>query len=234
MTLSVILSGIVWYIAFVLSTTVHEAAHALAALVGGDPTAYRQGQVSLNPVPHMRREPFGMILIPLLGLFTWGGCMGWASTPYDPMWERRYPRRAAWMAAAGPAANLVIAILALLALRAGLASGFFFAPDSIADFSGLVGADSPILIGLGRFLSILVVLNTILFVLNLIPFPPLDGATVITLFLSDDAALRIRDMLSSPQVGFIGLLIVFLLFGEVVPWLWGAVVFLVHPDVSYQ
>ncbi len=54
---------IVWYLAFVLSTTAHEAAHALAAYLGGDPTAYRAGQVSLNPVPHMRREPFGMVVM---------------------------------------------------------------------------------------------------------------------------------------------------------------------------
>ena len=104
------LEPVVWLIVFVVSITAHEAAHALAAYVGGDPTAYQGGQVSLNPLPHMRREPFGMVLAPLLSTFTIGFPIGWASTPYDPLWEERHPRRAAWMAAAGPAANLALAV----------------------------------------------------------------------------------------------------------------------------
>ena len=91
------LEPVVWLIVFVVSITAHEAAHAWAAWLGGDPTAYRGGQVTLNPIPHMRREPFGTILFPLLS-FLWltpGWMMGWASAPYDPFWEDRHPRRAA-------------------------------------------------------------------------------------------------------------------------------------------
>ena len=72
---------IAWYAVFVLSATAHEAAHALAAYVGGDPTAYHAGQVSLNPLPHIQREPFGMVLLPLVALFSAGWCLGYASTP---------------------------------------------------------------------------------------------------------------------------------------------------------
>jgi hypothetical protein len=66
--------GPLWYVAFLLSTTCHEASHALAAKLGGDPTAFHAGQVSLNPLPHIRREPFGMVLMPLLSFMT-GGAM---------------------------------------------------------------------------------------------------------------------------------------------------------------
>ena len=98
--------ALVWYLVFVVSTTAHEASHALAAYVGGDRTAYLGGQVPLNPLPHIKREPFGMVIMPLLGAFSYGWPIGWASTPYDPRWEQRYPRRAAWMAAAGPAVTM--------------------------------------------------------------------------------------------------------------------------------
>src|SRR3954463_846660 len=94
-----------WYVTFLLSTTCHEAAHAWAAKLGGDLTAFHGGQVTLNPVPHIKREPFGLVLIPILSFFMGGAMLGWASAPYDPLWSRRYPKRAAWMSLAGPAAN---------------------------------------------------------------------------------------------------------------------------------
>lgn len=224
--------AVLWYAAFVVSTTAHEAAHALAAWVGGDPTAYRAGQVSLNPLPHMRREPFGMVVIPVLSALSQGWCIGWASTPYNPAWELRHPRRAAWMAAAGPAANLAIALAALIALRVGLETGLFFAPDRVG-FSRLVGAEGALAAGVGTFLSILLVLNVILALFNLIPIPPLDGATAVTLFMPEDLALRFREVLRTSRIGFIGLLAAWYLFGSVVWRVFGALLALVHPDVPY-
>src|SRR5208282_5331142 len=95
--------GFIWYVAFLFSTTCHEAAHAYVAKIGGDTTAALGGQVSLNPIPHIRRSPFGMVVFPILSFFlSGGGMIGWASAPYDPLWERRHPRRSAWMALAGP------------------------------------------------------------------------------------------------------------------------------------
>ena len=79
--------GFVQYVVFLLSTTCHEAAHALAAKIGGDSTAAEGGQVSLNPIPHIRREPFGMVLMPLLSWLSQSGLIGWASAPYDMLWR---------------------------------------------------------------------------------------------------------------------------------------------------
>jgi hypothetical protein len=59
--------------------------HAWAALKGGDPTAYHGGQVSLSPIPHIQREPIGMLVLPLLTAMTQGWAIGWASAPY-PRW----------------------------------------------------------------------------------------------------------------------------------------------------
>ena len=114
-----------WYVAFLLAVTCHEAAHAWVAWLGGDPTAYVGGQVTLNPLPHIRREPFGTVLAPLLSYILIGWTMGWASAPYDPHWEDRHPRRAAVMALAGPLANLVLAALAFAVLKTGLIGGWW-------------------------------------------------------------------------------------------------------------
>src|SRR6187401_878933 len=112
--------GLLWYLVFLYSTICHEAAHAWTALRLGDDTAYRGGQVSLDPLPHIRREPFGMVVVPLISLLAGGWMIGWASAPYDPRWALQYPRRSALMALAGPAVNMILVLLAALALRAGM------------------------------------------------------------------------------------------------------------------
>ena len=109
-----------WYGVFLCSTVCHEAAHAWSALRLGDDTASRGGQVSLNPIPHVKREPMGMVVVPLLSWFAAGWIMGWASAPYNAVWARLYPRRAAIMAAAGPAANLGLVLVAALFIRIGV------------------------------------------------------------------------------------------------------------------
>ncbi len=116
--------GFIWYVAFLFSTTCHEAAHALAAKLGGDETAFVGGQVTLNPVPHIQREPWGMVIIPILSLIVNRSIIGWASAPYDPLWERRHPRRAAWMALAGPATNYSLMLIAAIGLRLGWSMGW--------------------------------------------------------------------------------------------------------------
>src|SRR5437660_25605 len=123
--------GLLRYVVFLFSTTCHEAAHALAAKIGGDPTAALGGQVSLNPIPHIRREPFGMVVVPALSLLTGGFMLGWASAPFDPLWRQRYPRRAAWMALAGPAANFTLVLLSILLIRIGIFTGYFDAPSRL-------------------------------------------------------------------------------------------------------
>src|SRR3974390_119056 len=86
--------GLIWYIVFLFSTVFHEAAHSWVALKMGDPTAYEGGQVTLNPAPHIKRSPFGLIFVPLFTFFSSGWMMGWASAPYNPHWALQYPRRA--------------------------------------------------------------------------------------------------------------------------------------------
>ncbi|HKQ61725.1 MAG TPA: site-2 protease family protein [Candidatus Polarisedimenticolaceae bacterium] len=208
-----------WYVVFLLSVTFHEAGHAFAAYRGGDRTAYLGGQVSLNPWPHMLREPFGTILVPLLSYVYVGWMMGWASAPYDPYWEQRHPRRAAWMAAAGPAANLLLAAVGFALLRFGLAQGLWTRAlvDHGLDRLVVPLAGGSGLEALAPFASILLGLNVALFVFNLLPVPPMDGASVLAGLFAP--ARRARDMLRAhPLGGLVGLLVAWYLFPGVFRW----------------
>ena len=101
------IEALVFYVVFLFSATFHEAAHAWAAMRGGDLTAYHGGQVSLDPMPHIRREPFGMVVLPILTVLISGWPFGFASAPYDPDWARSHPRRRDRTTSAGllPAAD---------------------------------------------------------------------------------------------------------------------------------
>jgi Zn-dependent protease len=141
-------------IALVLAFTVHEFAHAYVAYKFGDTTAKDQGRLTLNPVQHL--DPFGTILILIAGF-------GWAR-PVPVMRSRfKNPRLAGILvSAAGPLSNFLIAFIAF-----GL---FYF-------FVGMTGGGiPPFAIDL---LQMIVELNILLFVFNLLPFPPLDGYRII-------------------------------------------------------
>lgn len=187
-----LLLGFIQYVVFLLSTTSHEAAHALVAKLGGDTTAFEGGQVSLNPLPHIRREPFGMVIMPLLGIISRTGLIGWASAPYDPYWSQRHPKRAAWMSLAGPATNFAIALTAGILMRLGLALRIFI-PGAVST-THIVGATTPgISDGVAVILSVFFSLNLLLGCFNLLPFPPLDGYGVLGLFTTEAGALKLQD-----------------------------------------
>ena len=107
--------SVIWYIVFLFSTTVHEASHALSAYKMGDSTAYKAGQVSLNPIPHIKREPIGTVVVPILSYFIGGWMIGWASTPYNYDWAYSHPKKAAAMSVAGPISNFLLILVLLSA-----------------------------------------------------------------------------------------------------------------------
>jgi Zn-dependent protease len=193
--------GFISYIVFLFSTTCHEAAHAFVAKRGGDSTAALAGQVTLNPVPHIRREPWGMVVVPILAfLFMHGRMIGWASAPFDPLWERNHPRRAALMALAGPAANFTLMLIAAAALHLGSSVGWLrWNPGERPNFAIVT-------------LLVLFSLNLLLGTFNLLPFPPLDGSTGIMLLMSDETARRYLAWLRGSSYAPLGLLIGLLTF----------------------
>ena len=167
---------ILTFIGLLLALSVHEAAHALTASALGDPTARRLGRVTLNPVVHI--DPIGTILLPLVAFATGAPIIGWAKpVPVDTR-NLAHPRRDfMWVALAGPASNLGLAVLASLLWR--------LVPSLPATAGGLALAE-PLSIFAERFL----VLNVLLAVFNMIPVPPLDGSNVVAALLPRGLALQ--------------------------------------------
>lgn len=157
--------------------TLHEAAHGYVARMFGDPTAYQAGRVSLNPIRHV--DLVGTIIVPLVLLFGTkllggGGLLfGWAK-PVPVDWSRlnRPKRDMLWVALAGPASNLLMAILWAVELRlltgggAGMSS--FWVQMAIAG----------------------VQINLVLMALNLFPLPPLDGGRIVFSLLPGPLAYK--------------------------------------------
>jgi Zn-dependent protease len=140
--------------------TLHEAAHGYVARHFGDMTAYQQGRISLNPLRHI--DPIGTVLVPLLTMLVGGILFGWAKPVPVNFAALRHPKKdMLWVAIAGPASNLVMAL--------GWALVYKFAwsfPDNYFAEPMLGMAEWGIKI------------NAVLMVLNLLPLPPLDGGRV--------------------------------------------------------
>ncbi|MBU6285241.1 MAG: site-2 protease family protein [Betaproteobacteria bacterium] len=181
----------VYALPVIFAITLHEAAHGWMAQRLGDPTAAQLGRISINPVRHV--DPVGTLLVPGLTLAL-GGAMGafalfgWAKpVPVDARYFRRPARDMAWVAAAGPGMNLIMAFAwALLAKLVLMAVGMG-GPE--ANVSGQMltplGADYILRVAVAG-----IVVNVALMVLNLLPLPPLDGSRVITALLPPSIGWR--------------------------------------------
>jgi Zn-dependent protease len=152
------LSFVFFAIGLIIAVTIHEFAHAFTADHLGDPTPRSQDRVSLNPLKHL--DPLGSLMLLLIG-FGWG-----KPVPFDP-YNLENPRRdAALISLAGPASNIILAILISLAIKFFLPSGFYslFYP--------------------------LIYINIVLAIFNLIPIHPLDGQKILTGILPKHLSLE--------------------------------------------
>ena len=200
--------GPIWYVCFIFALTCHEAAHALAAKLGGDNTAYEGGQVSLNPWPHIRRSPFGTVVVPIVVFWMSGWMLGWANAPYDPRWQDRYPKRAALMALAGPAANFTLVIISVILMHLGVATGHFIGPDAYPGMTNIVTGSTPGVVSLIAIaLSITFSLNLLLGVFNLIPVPPLDGSSAVGLFLPESLVHKYNAFCQNQAFALLGIVV---------------------------
>ena len=206
------------YVTLLISLVFHEAAHATVAMLGGDRTAYVGGQVTLNPIPHIQREPMGTVVLPLLMLIASNGtmCFGFAHAPYDPLWAHRHPKRAALMSAAGPMANILLALVAFAVLKGLVMSDMAvtvtrMSPTMMLDPAD--GAGGGLVFGIIRIASAFLLLNVLLAMINLVPLPPFDGAGIVEGLAPRTAAFY--DMARS-QLAFVimGLVAVWWFIGE--------------------
>jgi Zn-dependent protease len=163
----------IWYfVALVVAVILHEISHGVVALFFGDDTARRAGRLTLNPVPHI--DPFGSIILPLLGALSQIPVIAWAKpVPVNPTRLRNQRRDMLFVSLAGPFTNFGLAIIAAVFARVMYqrwdAPPVFRVPD-----------DLPLLVLLPLLFAIV---NMFLGVFNLLPIPPLDGASIIERFL---------------------------------------------------
>lgn len=148
-----IITVIISLVVLVISLTVHEFSHAYVAFKMGDPTAERNGRLTLNPLAHL--DPLGTLMILIVHF-------GWAKpVPINPNNFRNYKKGIILTSIAGPLSNFVMAILGAFLYR--------FVPPNNA--------------GLYIFAQTFVIINVFLGLFNLLPFPPLDGSRLITVFI---------------------------------------------------
>jgi Zn-dependent protease len=194
----------IYAIPVILAITLHEAAHGYVAMRFGDLTAYAAGRVTLNPIRHI--DPVGTVAFPLAILAltklvgSGGMLFGWAKPVPVNFANLRGPRSGMfWVAAAGPLSNLVMALMWALAVKVSMASpeSYFSMPLALMGAAG-------------------VFVNVIFMVLNLLPFPPLDGGRILLSVLPQ----RLGDSISIIEpYGFL-ILIVLLVTGVLGFVLW--------------
>jgi Zn-dependent protease len=164
--------------------------------------------------------------------------IGWGSAPYNPSWQRRYPRRAAWMALAGPMANAALVLAAAAGIRVGMALGAFRAPGRLFGrqlFTHVVMATSAgPAEGLAVFLSILFSLNLLLGAFNLLPIPPLDGNTAVGIILPEGMARRFAQFGHNRSFALLGLLLGWTVFGYIFGPLFIAALNLLYLGAHYS
>ena len=169
MDLDPVVRIVAFLVVLIPSIILHEVSHGVAALYFGDDTAKRAGRLTLNPVPHI--DPFGSIILPAMLAFTSLGAFGWAKpVPVNPRRLRKPREQSLWVSLAGPATNIVLALVAAFVFVRLSPDLFSIDPtDGEVPFAELVFMAG--------------YLNVVLAVFNLLPIPPLDGSALIERFL---------------------------------------------------
>jgi Zn-dependent protease len=212
---SILYQASVWIVPALIAITLHEAAHGFAALAFGDDTAKRAGRVTLNPFRHV--DPFGTIVLPALLLLMRVPFLFGYAKPVPVNFFRLQPARLGMIlvAAAGPAMNLVLALLAAFGMKLVL--------DSVSNGEGTLTAAWMV-----DNLRNAAVLNVALAVFNMIPIPPLDGGRVAVGLLPRPIAWQLAKLERVGILIVLGVLILLPLVGQqlgldlsISPWLIG-------------
>ncbi|WP_319761512.1 site-2 protease family protein [Maridesulfovibrio sp.] len=176
---------------FLLAITCHEASHGFAAYLLGDPTAKQAGRLTLNPIKHL--DPLGTLALVLTRM------IGWAKpVPVNPMYFKNPQRDMMIVALAGPAANMVLAVLFSIVVKV----------IGSMDANGLSPLMLKILVPAMMIANAGVIINLALCFFNLLPIPPLDGSKIIAGFLPRETAFKFMSF----RYGFV-IVIVLAMFG---------------------
>jgi Zn-dependent protease len=189
-------SASVWVLPLLFAITFHEAAHGFAAHRLGDDTAYQLGRVSFNPLRHI--DPFGTIILPAMLLLSHSPFLFGYAKPVPVNFKNLHNPRLdmVWVALAGPATNIILALVAALAFHA--------LPLAPADTAQWI-ADN---------LKNTLVINVVLAIFNMLPIPPLDGGRVAVGLLPNFLAYPLSRLEPFGMLILIGFLILLPLAGS--------------------
>lgn len=193
-------------VVLIFSVIIHEVSHGAVALALGDDTAQREGRLTLDPRSHL--DPVGSILLPLVLVVTNSPFLiGWAKpVPYNPLaMHKDYRYGSLKVAIAGPLSNLALAVFFGLIIRF---------------FGDLIGGATLL------FLSYIVLLNSVLFIFNMLPIPPLDGSKVLSAFLPFEWRIRLE------RVGLEGMFLIIFVIMFFSGFIYGATRFLFNVIVG--
>jgi len=197
------LPAIVGFVVFIFSIIVHENAHGLAAEYFGDRTARDLGRITMNPIPHI--DPIGSIILPLVALSSGIPLIGWAKpVPVDSSKLRHPLVHNAWVAAAGPISNFILAFAGAII--------WIIVRVIFLRVPGLAESGEATLLFFNTFCYYMILYNCILAVFNLMPIPPLDGHWILIRFLPPGP----REAIAS--VGRFGFLILIVLLWTGLLW----------------
>jgi Zn-dependent protease len=179
-----------------------------------------------------------MVLVPIISYALGGGMIGWASAPFDPYWQQRYPRRAAWMSLAGPGANFALALLSAVAIHVGIGAGLFQRPEYV-NFHHITEVVNPESAGTlvrfaASFLSVMFFENVLLGTFNLLPLPPLDGSTGVTVLMSERNALRFFSFMHQPMFQMMGIMLAWVVFNRLFNPIFLLSIDLLYPGSRYR
>lgn len=190
-------------VCIVFSVMVHEVAHGYAAYKLGDPTAKRAGRLTLNPTKHL--DPFGSVVLPLLMILAQGPVFAYAKpVPYNPAYLKNRKAGELIVAFAGPLSNLAQALVGALIC--------FFASYAWPDSMGFA---REVLFWTYQFGYCYCLINLVLLFFNIIPLPPLDGASIVAVFLNEKG---MRTFYKIKSYSMFILLAVLILVPMVTPW----------------
>ncbi len=208
-----------WLVPLIVAITFHEVAHGFVARRLGDPTADQLGRINLNPLRHI--DPFGTVLMPMLLAISGAPVFGYAKpVPVDMRYFKRPKRDMMWVAAAGPAMNLMLAIIAVA---------------SIALLQPLVkGAAPSIVLGfIAENLYNFMLVNVSLAVFNMLPFPPLDGGKVMAGLLPEKLGTAYYKLERQGMFLLIGLLVILPMIGTAVGRDFHVLSYLIGPPIDF-
>ena len=194
--MEIAMSVLIKIVVLIFSVVIHEVSHGYAALALGDRTAQYSGRLTLNPIKHI--DLFGSIILPALTALMGGPVFGWAKpVPYNPYNLKNQKWGPAIVGAAGPAANLLLAVIFGLFIRFSSSLSAGVSGQFLANFITIAAAIS--------------ILNLVLAIFNLVPIPPLDGSKVLFALLPYQWR-NVEVMLE--RYGFFALLIFIFFFAQ--------------------